>query len=63
MTKKKFCSTEMMTKLNNEARWQNLLSNMALEEKSLTTPAISGSLIHSCIVRRLKSKTKHYNYV
>jgi hypothetical protein len=35
---KKFCSAEMMTKLNNEARGQNLLPNMALEEKLLAPP-------------------------
>jgi len=30
----------MMTKLNNKARGQNLLSNMALEEKILATPEL-----------------------
>jgi len=35
-----FCSAEMMNKSNNATRGKNLFSKMALEEKSLTTPAI-----------------------
>jgi len=45
MNKKNFCSAEMMTKLNNEARVQNLLSNMALEEKSLATPVLDNKQV------------------
>ncbi len=47
MTKKNLCSAEMMTKLNNEAHGQNLLSNMALEEKSLATPGLVVLLINN----------------
>ncbi len=41
MTPKNYCFAEMMTKLNNEARGQNLFLNMALEEKSLNTPGLN----------------------
>jgi len=45
MTPKMFFSSEMMTESNNAARGQNLFSNMALEEKSLTTPAFGNTMI------------------
>ncbi len=38
--KKNFCSAEMMNRFNNAARVLNLFSKMALEEKSVATPAI-----------------------
>jgi len=38
--KKIFCSAEMISRLNNAARGLNLFSKMALEEKSVATPAL-----------------------
>jgi hypothetical protein len=38
--KKIFCYAEMRRRLKNAARGHNLFSKMALEEKSLATPAL-----------------------
>jgi len=52
-TQKIFCSAKMITKTNDAARGQNLLSNMALEEKSKKS-GHPGLFLNNFINKRVK---------
>jgi len=44
LSQKNFCSTEIMSRSSNADICRNLISKMALEEKSVAAPAMNGHL-------------------